>query len=559
MWGVENITLKSTWEKLGEWTLFKEKQSATKGIVEWMDAQKVDWKKTSYENLENRNKLYTLIADKFQIKDISTEWLQGTELTEKNKEKHDVVEVFLNQYIFDMWSQYFLGDQDKTLLDPKLLQLRWPEEATVQALKPWDYREIEKVLKTKMLSLLKSETFITETKTDLTETEKNALLSTNKGTPEKPNLFDRKQTKVTTIEKNTEKWDDKEKSFGDDLTWFYGVAITEKSLDVSKVQTLKDEMNKLLANPNVDKESVKINIESSSSSLPHPDNEWLARERWNDMKKELIKLDPTLGEKIIITTKIAQWPTYSKEAYAKDPESFTKYQYAKTSLMYKEKTLVPEPETRYDLEKTNALQGEMIEKLKNTEYTENMVAKLTLKEAKARWFNVPGDVDDPQHVYLQLQLSSRVASGKNEMWRAPIRIKTYNDLIAYTPNGKYAKPLSEYQATQGVWSPQTLNINDAGNLDIFDKTLPLLYKNIAKPLIEDPEKNNENRKEVQSKLTDNDWLTNIKTRGTSIYWENFTKLEEAKKDPKNAEVYGSLRIGNSNTNAFEKLGIKQEK
>ena len=100
MWGVENITLKSTWEELGEWTLSKEEQSATKGIVEWMDAQKVDWKKSNYENLENRNKLYTLIADKFQIKDISTEWLQGTELTEKNKEKHDVVEVFLNQYIF---------------------------------------------------------------------------------------------------------------------------------------------------------------------------------------------------------------------------------------------------------------------------------------------------------------------------------------------------------------------------------------------------------------------------------------------------------------------------
>jgi len=154
-------------------------------------------------------------------------------------------------------------------LDPKFLQLRWPEETAVQALKPGDYREIEKVFKTKMLSLLKSETFITETKTDLTETEKNALLATNKG----DKLFDRKQTKVTTIEKNTEKWDDKEKDFGDDLTWFYGVAVTEKSLDASKVQTLKDEMNKLLANPNVDKESVKINIESSSSSLPYYDNE----------------------------------------------------------------------------------------------------------------------------------------------------------------------------------------------------------------------------------------------------------------------------------------------
>lgn len=556
MWEVENITLKSTWEELGEWTLSKAEQIATKGIVEWMDAQKVDWKKPNYENLESRDKLYALISDKFQVKEIKDDaTLKGTKKIEQNREKHDVVENFLDQYIFDMWSQYFLGNQDKTLLDPKFLQLRWPEETAVQALKPGDYREIEKVFKTKMLSLLKSETFITETKTDLTETEKNALLATNKG----DKLFDRKQTKVTTIEKNTEKWDDKEKDFGDDLTWFYGVAVTEKSLDASKVQTLKDEMNKLLANPNVDKESVKINIESSSSSLPYYNNEWLARERWNDMKKELIKFDPTLEDKIVITPKTAQWPTYSQEAYAKDPESYTKYQYAKTSLTYKEKTLVPEPETRYDLEKTSALQGEIIEKLKNTEYTENMVAKLTLEEAKARWFNVPGDVDDPQHVYLELQLSSRVASGTNEMWRAPIRIKTYNDLIAYTPNGKYAKPLSEYQTTQWVWSPQTLNVNDAGNLDIFDKTLPLLYKNIAKPLMEDPIKNNENRKEVQTKLTDNDWLTNIKTRGTSIYWENFTKLEEAKNDPKNADVYRSLRTGNSNTNAFEKLGVKQEK
>lgn len=521
---MEKIVLKDTKEEIGDGKLSSTEVKAIQEIKTAFESSMKDKKWAGAT--ENIKAALPLIESKFTV----PEWTKSTEGL-KNADK---LNRFVWSLIFDIGTEYFIktekGDvhkaqtDNKVLLDtilPFLKAQYGPKDANVNNLQSGQYREIEWVLKEKMRDQIKNREQQFDTKEGVTKEEMENLQKDGW-----------KKTREYTVEGNVQVTSEKTKHMGNDFKLMYGEAETQ-TLDGNKVKAIKAQMEQLLNTPGVDKSSVKIQINSSASNIPYKDNMWLAEGRGEEMRQSIMSADPTAFKPSDFVINPSVWgPEFNRDAYKANPKQYHDYQYAEATIVYKQTDTVKVPETRYDLQKENKSYSTLIDRV--TDFSENI--QFTLTKAEADKFGL--NTNDPEmnrtgEFTYHVDFSSR-----RNGWRSNLIVpgKLTKQELTRTPDGPNSVAIKDKEtSTQISEIKQALVIDDIGDnsqkLAMVKDILITLYgkdkisgsgDNGSKWVLKESEEANT----TQLRLTDQEMLAKIHSRGTKIYDEKFTAIEK---------------------------------